>query len=133
MRVKEADDGDTVIPGVVLIAPGDRHMILTRSGAQYKIRIKKGPKVHFQRPSVDVLFHSVARNAGQNALGVILTGMAGARTLAQDEDSCVVFGMPKEAIQVGAAEEILPLNRMARRILEILASSNRDRLRSAAG
>ncbi len=136
MEVREAVDNDLVIPGVALIAPGNYHMVLMRSGARYSVAIKTGPQIHHQRPSVDVLFRSVAATAGPNAIGVILTGMgadgakgmlamrqAGASTLAQNEESCVVFGMPKEAIEIGAAEKILPLNQMPRRIIE-LASSN---------
>jgi two-component system chemotaxis response regulator CheB len=133
MEVREAQDNDPVVPGVALIAPGDRHMILQRSGARYHVRIKDGPPVHHQRPSVDVLFLSVARNAGRNAVGTILTGMgsdgasgllamreSGARTFAQDEASCVVFGMPKEAIRLGAAEEVVPLSGMAGAVLRAL-------------
>jgi two-component system chemotaxis response regulator CheB len=122
MEVKEAKDGDRVIPGRVLIAPGGRHMQLLRSGAQYVVSVRDGPLVNRHKPSVDVLFKSVAQHAGRNAVGVILTGMgddgarglldmrgAGAPTAAQDEDSCVVFGMPREAIRMGAASEVLPL------------------------
>ncbi len=138
LRVREGRDGDPVVPGVALVAPGGQHMLLERSGAQYRIRIKDGPKVHFQRPSVDVLFYSVARNAGRNAVGVILTGMgadgarglaamkeSGARTIAQDEESCVVFGMPKEAIRIGAAERVLPLPEIPRNILQLLSLTHR--------
>ena len=137
VRIREARDGDAVVPGVVLIAPGGQHMLLERSGAQYRVRIKGGPKVHFQRPSVDVLFYSVARNAGRNAVGVILTGMGadgarglaamrenGAKTIAQDEDTCVVFGMPREAIRLGAADKILPLPEIPRNILKLLSLKN---------
>ena len=133
MEVREAQDSDAVVPGVVLIAPGDKHMILQRSGAKYIVKVKDGPPVHHQRPSVDVLFQSVARNAGQNAIGVILTGMGadgakgllemhktGAFTIAQDEQSCVVFGMPKEAIKLGAADEIVPLKKVVATILNKL-------------
>jgi two-component system chemotaxis response regulator CheB len=108
-------------------------MVLRRSGAQFSVELKGGPQVHYQRPSVDVLFHSVARQAGPNALGTILTGMgadgasgllamrqAGARTLAQDEETCVVFGMPREAIRMGAAEQIVPLQEVSAKIMEIL-------------
>lgn len=136
MEVREAHDGDLVVPGLALLAPGNHHMVLRRSGAQYSVQIKDGPPVHYQRPSVDVLFHSVARQAGQNALGVILTGMgadgaegllamrrAGARTVAQDEQSCVVFGMPKEAIRLGAAEQVAPLGSISQRVLGILAAA----------
>ena len=120
--VKEAVDGDQVIAGRVLIAPGNRHMLLQRSGARYHVAIKDGPLVSRHRPSVDVLFRSAAQYAGANALGVIMTGMgddgargllemkkAGAATLAQNEETCVVFGMPKEAIALGAADKIVPL------------------------
>jgi two-component system chemotaxis response regulator CheB len=133
VRVKEAENGDHVVPGVVLIAPGNRHMILNRRGATYMVQIKDGPRVHYQRPSVDVLFHSVANSAGRNSVGVILTGMGadgakgllalkqkGAATMAQDEASCVVFGMPKEAIRLNAADEIVPLHRMPAAILDAL-------------
>jgi two-component system chemotaxis response regulator CheB len=126
MEVKEAADGDRVVDGRVLIAPGGRHMQLSRSGAQYVVTVRDGPLVNRHKPSVDVLFKSVAQCAGANALGVILTGMgddgarglremheAGARTAAQDEASCVVFGMPSEAIKLGAADDVLPLNHVA--------------------
>ncbi|MCS6861098.1 MAG: chemotaxis response regulator protein-glutamate methylesterase [Abditibacteriales bacterium] len=126
MEVREARDGDSVVPGVALIAPGNYHMLLTQSGARYVVRVKDGPLVHYQRPSVDVLFQSVARSAGCNAVGVILTGMgadgakgllamrrAGAHTIAQDEQTSVVFGMPKEAIALGAAAEVVPLPHIA--------------------
>ncbi len=122
VRVKEARDGDSVVNGQVLIAPGNFHMLLRRSGARYYVQIKNGPMVHHQRPSVDVLFKSVADYAGGNAVGIILTGMgadgadglfqmrqAGARTIAQDERTCVVFGMPKEAIRREAAEKVVAL------------------------
>jgi two-component system, chemotaxis family, protein-glutamate methylesterase/glutaminase len=130
MQVREAQDLDDVAPGIALIAPGDRHMILSRSGARYQVRVKEGPRVQFQRPSVDVLFQSVAKNSGPNAVGVILTGMGsdgargllamhdgGARTIAQDEKSCVIFGMPKEAIALGGADQVLPLSQIGRAIL----------------
>ena len=126
MDVKEACDGDRVMPGRVLLAPGGRHMQLVRSGAQYLVQVRDGPLVNRHKPSVDVLFKSVAHHAGRNALGVILTGMgddgargllemrqAGARTAAQNEASCVVFGMPREAIRLGAAVEVLPLDGVA--------------------
>jgi two-component system chemotaxis response regulator CheB len=135
MRVREARDLDTLVPGNALVAPGGHHMLLERSGAQYRVRIKDGPKVHFQRPAVDVLFYSVARNAGPNATGVILTGMgadgakgllamkqAGARTIAQDEQSSTVFGMPKEAIKLGAANRILGLPQIPAAILQSFAA-----------
>lgn len=130
IQVKEANDRDWVHPGTALIAPGDFHMVLERSGARYWVRVKKGPRVHYQRPSVDVLFQSVAVHAGPNAVGVILTGMgadgakgmkamkdAGAATIAQDEATCVVFGMPKEAIRLGGVDQVLPLEAIAREML----------------
>jgi two-component system, chemotaxis family, protein-glutamate methylesterase/glutaminase len=126
ITVKEAENGDTVIRGRALIAPGNHHMLLKRSGAKYFVEIKDGPLVNRHRPSVDVLFRSTARYAGRNAIGIIMTGMgddgargllemkeAGAHTIAQDEKSCVVFGMPNEAIKLGAAEKILPLDQIA--------------------
>ena len=131
--MKEARSGDSAINGTALLAPGNHHMSLKRSGARYFVEIKSGPMVHHQRPSVDVLFRSVARNAGANSLGIILTGMghdgaaglsemrgAGARTIAQDEQSCVVFGMPKEAINKGAAEVVVPLSDVGRTALEMI-------------
>jgi len=133
MTIKEARDGDSLVNGVALIAPGNYHMLLKRSGARYYVQVKKGPLVHHQRPAVDVLFHSVATYAGGNAVGVILTGMgsdgalgllkmkeAGARTMAQDEKSCIVFGMPKEAIKLGAAEKVLPLGNIAQAALNMI-------------
>ena len=138
MTVREAGDGDSLVNGVALIAPGNYHMLLRRSGARYYAEVKKGPLVHHQRPSVDVLFHSVAAYAGSNAVGAILTGMgadgaagllkmreAGARTVAQDEKSCVVFGMPKEAIRLGGAEKVVPLNQIARSVLDMAADDSR--------
>lgn len=126
ITVKEAEDGDTVINGRALIAPGNFHMLLKRSGARYYVEVKEGPLVNRHRPAVDVLFRSTARYAGRNAIGIIMTGMgddgakgllemkeAGAKTIAQDERSCVVFGMPKEAIKLGAANKILPLDEIA--------------------
>lgn len=128
--VKEAQNGDAVLPGQALIAPGNMHMLLKRSGARYHVEVKDGPLVNRHRPAVDVLFRSVARYAGKNAVGVIMTGMgddgakgllemkeAGAFTIAQDEKSCVVFGMPKEAIKLNAAKEILPLNQISTYII----------------
>ena len=130
ITVKEAETNDTVIRGRALIAPGNHHMLLKRSGARYYVEIKDGPLVCRHRPSVDVLFRSAARYAGQNAVGILLTGMgddgahgmlemkqAGARTIAQDEASCVVFGMPKEAIKLGGVDRILPLESVAGAIL----------------
>jgi two-component system chemotaxis response regulator CheB len=126
ISVKEAEDGDTVINGRALIAPGNFHMLLKRSGARYYVEVKEGPLVNRHRPAVDVLFRSTARYAGGNAIGIIMTGMgddgakgllemrqAGAKTIAQDEASCVVFGMPKEAIKLGGAMKILPLEEIA--------------------
>lgn len=137
LEVKEAAEGDTVTPGKVLIAPGNMHMLLRRSGAVYIARIKEGPHVNRHRPSVDVLFKSVAQFAGANAVGVIMTGMgndgaaglkemhdAGARTLAQDEASCVVFGMPREAIKLGAADEIVSLDRIPQAILRAVQAES---------
>lgn len=125
LEVREAQNGDRVIPGRALIAPGGRHMMLKRSGAQYIVEVVDGPLVNRHKPSVDVLFRSVAKYAGANALGVIMTGMgddgarglkemhdAGAKTIAQDEASCVVFGMPKEAIKLGAADQIMSLDQV---------------------
>jgi len=136
MDVREAKDSEQVVPGVALVAPGDRHMVLQRSGARYVARVKGGPQVHHQRPSVDVLFQSVARAAGQNAVGVLLTGMgedgargllamraAGAHTIAQDERTCVVFGMPKAAISLGAADDVVPLGRIPEAMMELLKAA----------
>lgn len=133
MTIKEAEDGDSLINGVALIAPGNYHMLLRRSGAKYYVMVKKGPLVNHQRPAVDVLFHSVASYAGSNAVGVILTGMgsdgahgllkmkeAGARTVAQDEKSCIIFGMPREAIKLGAAEKVVPLGNIANEALNLI-------------
>lgn len=130
MAVKEAEDGEAVLPGCAYIAPGARHMLLQRIGLRYQIAIKDGPPVSRHRPSVDVLFRSAAQHAGPNALGVIMTGMGddgarglfemrklGASTRAQDEESCVVFGMPKEAIARGAAERVVPLHQIPREIM----------------
>lgn len=130
MEVREARSNDRVIPGRALIAPGGKHMMIKRSGAYYHVDVVDGPPVNRHRPSVDVLFRSVAKYAGANAVGVIMTGMgddgaagllemkrAGARTLAQDEASCVVFGMPKEAINRGAVDDVVPLEELPRRVL----------------
>jgi two-component system, chemotaxis family, protein-glutamate methylesterase/glutaminase len=135
VEVSEAKSGDRVIPGRVLIAPGGFHMVLRRSGAEYLVEIVDGPQVHHQKPAVEVLFNSVARYAGANAVGAILTGMgadgaagllnmrkAGARTLAQDEETSVVFGMPMEAIKVGGAEKVVPLQDVARTMLAMAQS-----------
>jgi two-component system chemotaxis response regulator CheB len=129
ISVKEAADGDRIIPGRALIAPGGRHMAIRRSGAFYHVEILDGPPVSRHRPSVDVLFRSAAKSTGRNALGIIMTGMGddgakglkemrdtGAHTIAQDEQSCVVFGMPKEAIKLGAAVEVLALSQIVKSI-----------------
>ena len=134
VSVKEAQNGDTVMRGHVLIAPGGRHMMLERQGARYLVAVREGPLVSRHRPSVDVLFRSAARSAGSNAVGIIMTGMGddgargllemkqcGARTFAQDEASCIVFGMPKEAITRGAADKIIPLGSIARELLQATA------------
>ena len=130
IEVREARAGDRVLPGLALIAPGGRHMLLRRNGAQYHVDVVEGPPVNRHRPSVDVLFRSVARYAAKNAIGLIMTGMgddgangllemkqAGARTFAQDEQSCVVFGMPKEAILRGAVDVVAPLSELAQQVL----------------
>ncbi len=130
IEVKEAASGDRVIQGRALIAPGNRHTLLRRSGGHYVLEVTDGPLVSRHRPSVDVLFRSAAQSAGPNAIGIIMTGMGddgakgllemketGAWTMAQDEESCVVFGMPKEAIEVGAVDEILPLARLSGAVL----------------
>lgn len=132
IEVKEAENGDRVVPGKALIAPGNYHMLLRRSGAVYYVDVKQGPLVSRHRPSVDVLFKSVARYAGQNAVGVIMTGMGadgsagmkemhdqGAETIAQDEASCVVYGMPKEAVELGAVNHVVPLQRIAQKALDL--------------
>lgn len=129
ISVKEAENNDSVIRGRALIAPGNHHMLLKRSGARYYVEIKDGPLVNRHRPSVDVLFRSTARYAGKNAIGIIMTGMGddgargllemkeeGALTIAQDEKSCVVFGMPHEAIKLNAADKILPLDKIANEV-----------------
>jgi two-component system chemotaxis response regulator CheB len=134
IAVKEAQNGDRVVQGRALIAPGGKHMLLRRNGAQYYVEVVDGPLVNRHRPSVDVLFRSVAKAAGANALGVIMTGMgddgaagllemrkAGARTVAQDEASCVVYGMPKEAVKRGAVEKSVPLSAIDKEILQQLA------------
>ena len=131
MEIREAQEDDSVLPGVALVAPGDKHLLLRRSGMRTFVSVKDGPLVHQQRPSVDVLFRSVAHTAGKNAIGVIMTGMgvdgaagltemrqAGAHTIAQDEASCVVFGMPKAAIEMGAVERVLPIKEIPDAILQ---------------
>lgn len=130
IEVREAKDGDRVMPGCALIAPGGRHMMLKRSGAQYYVAVADGPVVNRHKPSVDVLFRSVAQIAGRNALGVIMTGMgddgargmkemhdAGAQTVAEDESTCVVFGMPKVAIDMGGVDKIVPLDGIPQEII----------------
>jgi two-component system chemotaxis response regulator CheB len=132
ITVKEAESGDTVLRGRALIAPGNHHLLLQRSGARYYVEVKEGPLVCRHRPSVDVLFRSAARYAGPNAVGVILTGMgddgargmlemkqAGAKTIAQDEATCIVFGMPKEAIKLNGVDKIMPLQSIAGSILSM--------------
>jgi two-component system, chemotaxis family, protein-glutamate methylesterase/glutaminase len=133
MEVREAQDGDSLIPGRVLIAPGGLHMLLRRSGATYVVEIKDGPPVRHQKPSVEVMFQSVAQAAGPNAIGAILTGMgddgalgllamknAGARTVAQDEATSVVYGMPAAAVKCGAVERSVPLAAVARTMMELV-------------
>jgi two-component system chemotaxis response regulator CheB len=135
ISVKEAEHNERILPGHAYIAPGHSHLLLRRSGAHYIAELNQGPLVNRHRPSVDVLFRSVANVAGANALGIILTGMgkdgvqgllemkqAGSHTIAQDEASCVVFGMPKEAIAAGSVREVLPLQNIARRTLEYLSA-----------
>jgi two-component system chemotaxis response regulator CheB len=137
MEIHEAQEDDSVLPGVALGAPGDKHLLLRRSGMRTFVSVKDGPLVHRQRPSVDVLFRSVAHSAGKNAIGVIMTGMgvdgaaglaemhqAGAHTIAQDEASCVVFGMPKAAIEMGAVERVLPLKEIPDAILHIVRATS---------
>ncbi|MBN2843293.1 MAG: chemotaxis response regulator protein-glutamate methylesterase [Sedimentisphaerales bacterium] len=132
VNVKEARDGDSVVSGQVLIAPGGYHMVLGRSGANYHVKIKDGPRVKHQKPSVDVLFDSVSQYAGANAVGAILTGMgddgaagllkmkeAGAKTIAQDEHSCIVYGMPAAAVKIGAADTQVALNKVAETLLNL--------------
>jgi len=132
VTVREAVDGDSVIRGQALIAPGNRHLLLKRSGARYYVEVNDGPLVSRHRPSVDVLFRSAARFGGGNVVGVIMTGMgddgstgmlemkqAGAVNVAQDEESCVVFGMPAEAIKRGGVDRVLPLNRIAAEVVRL--------------
>ncbi|MEM7806759.1 MAG: chemotaxis response regulator protein-glutamate methylesterase [Planctomycetota bacterium] len=138
VNVSEAKSGDSVLPGHVLVAPGDHHMRLARSGARYYVELVGGPPVHHQKPAVDVLFDSVAKVAGVNAVGAILTGMgadgasgllamrkAGARTLAQDEATSTVYGMPGEAAKVGAPEKIVPLDKVAETMMAFCAITKR--------
>jgi two-component system chemotaxis response regulator CheB len=136
MTVREAKDGDTLVPGLALIAPGGQHLMVRRSGARYVADVRSGPPVNRHKPSVDVLFHSLARNVGANAVGVILTGMgadgalgllemrrAGSYTLAQDEDTSVVYGMPRAAVETGAVVESLPLGSIAGAVTGLLMGS----------
>lgn len=131
LRVKEAQDGERILRGHAYIAPGGRHLAVERAGSGFVARVQDGEPVNRHKPSVDVLFRSVARHAGAKAVGLMLTGMGGdgaaamrhmkdcgAWNLVQDESSCVVFGMPREAINAGAASEVLPLGQMAQRLLE---------------
>ncbi|WOI24644.1 chemotaxis response regulator protein-glutamate methylesterase [Cobetia amphilecti] len=139
IAVKEAAHGERILPGHAYIAPGDAHLTLSRSGANYVVTLDQRPPVNRHRPSVDVLFDSVARVAGRNAVGVILTGMgrdgargllqmreAGAHTIAQDEQSCVVYGMPREAVELGAAESVLPLSRISGHLLHLVQLAGRS-------
>ena len=141
IEVREAADGDAVVPGLALLAPGDKHTRLARDGARYIVRVGGGPRVCRHRPSVEVLFESTAEYAGRNAMGVIMTGMgsdgarglksmreAGAVTVAQDERSCIVFGMPREAIEAGGAAIVSPLDDISARIVEFA----RGKLRAKA-
>ena len=134
IEVREAKNNDRVIPGLALIAPGGKHMMLKRSGAYYHVEVVDGPLVNRHRPSVDVLFRSVAKYAGRNALGIIMTGIgddgarglkemrdAGAYTLGENEETCVVYGMPKEAWKMGAVCEEIPLQQIASRIITVHA------------
>ena len=143
--VKQAEDGDALRPGLALIAPGDLHMLLRKTNGRYSVIVKTGPRVCYQRPSVDVLFSSVAESAGRTATGILLTGMgadgaqgllkmhqAGACTIAQDEATCVVFGMPREAIALHAADHILPLHAIAAAMLTVRRPSARSTTASVA-
>jgi two-component system chemotaxis response regulator CheB len=133
ISVKEGKHGDSLIPGQAIIAPGNYHMSIRKCGAMYKVEMDQKPPIHHQRPAVDVLFNSAAKYVGPNAIGVIMTGMgddgatgllnmreSGARTIAQDEDSCVVFGMPKEAIKLGASEKIVSLHNIPNSIISLV-------------
>ena len=133
MEVREAEHGEEVSPGLALVAPGGKHLVLRPNRGQYRVEVKEGPPVHHQCPSADVLFHSVARHAGPDAAGVLLTGMgtdgargllamkeAGAHTIAQSEETCIVFGMPREAIRIDAVTEIAPIGDISCRLLTIM-------------
>ncbi|HYF58842.1 MAG TPA: chemotaxis response regulator protein-glutamate methylesterase [Burkholderiaceae bacterium] len=136
MHVKEAEAGERVLPGHVYVAPGGRHLAMSRSGANYVVSIEDGPPVNRHKPSVEVLFRSIARHVGRNAIGVMLTGMgrdgadamlemreAGAHNIAQDEASCVVYGMPREAVAAGAVHEVLPLGRIAGQLMTLIRAA----------
>ncbi|MBN1980158.1 MAG: chemotaxis response regulator protein-glutamate methylesterase [Chitinivibrionales bacterium] len=136
IQVREACNGDTITPGLALIAPGNYHMVVNRSGARYYVEIKNGPTVYNQRPSVDVLFNSTAKYIGKNAVGIILTGMgvdgaqglltmrnSGSQTIAQNEETCIVFGMPGEAVRLKAAQHIMPLDKIAELALKLCSST----------
>lgn len=140
MKVFHAEDGQQIIPGHVYIAPGDKHMMVERSGARYYCRLNDGPPVNRHKPSVDVLFRSVVQHVGKNAIGVLLTGMGddgarglkelheiGAPTIAQDEQSSVVWGMPGEAVKLGAADHVLPLNRIPKQVLSMVRSPSEEK------
>ncbi len=146
MQVREARDNDKIRQGLALVAPGNRHLIVQKDAGEYIVRVKDGAMVHHQRPSVDVLFYSVASNVGSNAIGVLLTGMGadgakgllairenGGTTIVQDEETCVVFGMPKEAIKLQAAMEVAPLQRISHAILSRLTAPGNSRPVVAAG
>jgi two-component system chemotaxis response regulator CheB len=137
ITVKEASQNDSIVPGTALIAPGNHHLIVKRNGARYFVEVKDGPPVFHQRPSVEVLFNSVAKYVGANAVGILLTGMgtdgaeglmalkqAGARTIAQDEKTSVVWGMPGEAVKIGAAEMVLPLDKIADAALDLVVTKH---------
>ena len=141
--MKEARNGDSVLKGQALIAPGNRHTLLKRTGARYYVEVKEGPLVTRHRPSVDVLFRSTAYYAGKNAIGVIMTGMgddgargmkemkdAGAFTIAQDEESCVVFGMPGEAIRLEAVHKVLPLSKIPGEVCTAARAGQAEELKS---
>ena len=144
MTVYEAEDGQQILPGHVYIAPGDRHLLLVRDGARYVCKLDDGQPVNRHKPSVDVLFRSVAQQAGRNAIGVLLTGMgkdgamglkemrdAGSPTIAQDEATCVVFGMPREAIALGGASQVMGLHEIPARIRQLAESMDVTRARAA--
>ncbi len=141
MEVREAKNGDAVVPGVALISPGDNHMRLARSGARYVVRCEPGPPINYHTPNIDVLMHSVAQTAGENAVGVILTGMgqdgaegllavrnAGGYTIAQDEATSIVYGMPKVAFEIGGAMEVLPIQRVAEGIIKAASRTGAARI-----